>query len=472
MMRTVHSVLVALLAVMVTTAGCAVARAGLQRERVDLVIQGGTVLTMDADWSSFHDGFVAVRGDRIVAVGERRALAPRFLARQTIDARDKAVLPGLINGHTHAPMVLFRGIADDLDLQQWLTEYIFPAEAKNVTRQFVRWGTRLACVEMIRGGTTTFADMYYFEDEIAAVAAAAGMRGVLGQTVIDFPSPDSRTPDAALEYAARFINQYRHHPLIVPAIAPHAPYTLSTETLKKVQSFAETHDVPVLMHVAETQTEIDDVSQRFGARPVLYLQRIGLLTPRLIAAHAVHLTDEEIALLKRHQVGVVHNPQSNMKLASGIAPVPRLLRADVAVGLGTDGAASNNTLDMFEAMKTTALLHKVASADPKVVSARQALAMATINGARALHLDREIGSLQPGKRADIIVVDLNAPHQVPVYDLYSQLVYATDATDVNTVIINGRVVMSNRRLLTLDQPTIIAKAQEFRRTILQSLQAK
>jgi 5-methylthioadenosine/S-adenosylhomocysteine deaminase len=324
---------------------------------------------------------------------------------------------------------------------------------------------------MIRGGTTTFADMYYFEDEVASVTAAAGMRGVLGQTVIDFPSPDSRTSQAALEYAERFVKQYRNHPLIVPAIAPHAPYTLATETLKKVQSFADAHDIPVLMHVAETQTEVDDVSKRFGARPVLYLEQIGLLTPRLIAAHTVHLNQDEIETFRRHQVGAVHNPQSNMKLASGVAPVPQMIRANVALGLGTDGAASNNTLDMFEAMKTTALLHKVASTDPKVVNAREALDMATINGARAIHMEKEIGSLESAKRADIIIVDLNAAHQVPVYDVYSQLVYATEATDVDTVIINGKVVMRNRRILTLDQTAIIAKAKEFRLKILESLKS-
>jgi len=443
-----------------------------RRQRVDLIVQGGMTLAMDAERRVFSDGLVAIRDDRIVAVGDRRELAARFLPRRIIHARGDAVLPGLINGHTHAPMVLFRGIADDLALHEWLTQYIFPAEAKNVSREFVLWGTRLACLEMIRGGTTTFADMYYFESAVAEAAAGAGMRGVLAETIIDFPSPDSRTPQAGLEYTDRFVKQWRTHPLIIPAVGPHAPYTNSTETLKQVQAFAEAHNVPILMHVAETRTEVEDISKRYGARPVEYLERIGLLSPRLIAAHTVHINDGEIELLRRRQVGAVHNPQSNMKLASGVAPVPQMIRADVALGLGTDGAASNNTLDMFEAMKTAALLHKLSTNDPKVVNAHQALEMATINGARALHRENELGSLEPGKRADLIIVGLGGPHQVPVYNVYSQLVYATEASDVKTVIINGRVVMRDQRILTLAQVTVLAKANEFRAKIIRSLKSK
>jgi 5-methylthioadenosine/S-adenosylhomocysteine deaminase len=443
-----------------------------QREQVDLIIQGGMTLTMDAGRRVFPDGLVAIRGDRLVAVGNRSELASRFLPSLVINAGGEAVLPGLINGHTHAPMVLFRGMADDLELHEWLTKYIFPAEAKNVTREFVYWGTQLACLEMIRSGTTTFSDMYYFEDAVAEAAAQAGMRGVLAQTILDFPSPDSPTSQAGLEYTERFIKQWQNHPLITPAVGPHAAYTNSTETLKKVQAFAEAHNVPIHMHVAETRTEVEDISKRYRARPVEYLERIGLLSPRLIAAHVVHVNDGEIQLLQRRQVGVVHNPQSNMKLASGVAPVPQMIRANLALGLGTDGAASNNTLDMFEAMKTAALLHKLASNDPKVVNARQALEMATINGARALHLEKEIGSLEPGKRADLIIVGLDAPHQVPVYDVQSQLVYATNGSDVKTVIINGRVVMRDRHVHTLDPAAILAKANEFRAKVVESLKPK
>jgi 5-methylthioadenosine/S-adenosylhomocysteine deaminase len=459
-------------AMAITVMACVISPGIGRVERVDLLIHGGVVITMDGPRRVFPDGLVAVRGDRIVAVGDRRALVSRFLPRRRIDARGEAILPGLVNGHTHAPMVLFRGIADDLELHEWLTEYIFPAEAKNVTRDFVYWGTRLACLEMIRSGTTTFADMYYFEDAVAAAAAEAGMRAVLGETIIDFPSPDSSTPQSALEYAERFVARWRSHPLITPAVAPHAPYTNSTGTLKRVQAFAETHNVPVLIHVAETRTEVEDMSRQYGARPVEYLEKIGLLGPRLIAAHLVHVNQDEIEVLRRHQVGAVHNPQSNMKLASGVAPVPQMIRADLALGLGTDGAASNNTLDMFEAMKTAALLHKLASNDPRAVSAHQSLEMATINGARALHMEREIGSIEPGKRADIILVGLDAPHQVPIYDVHSQLVYATNGSDVRTVIINGRIVMRDRHVLSLNSAATLARANVFRKRILESLRSK
>ncbi|RMG55815.1 MAG: amidohydrolase, partial [Acidobacteria bacterium] len=414
----------------------------------------------------------AIRGDRIVAVGDRRELASRFSATHVIDARGAAVMPGLINGHTHAAMSLFRGMADDLALQEWLNRYIFPAEAKNVSREFVYWGTLLACWEMIRGGTTTFVDMYYYEDSAAKAVARAGLRAILAETILDLPSPDSRTPQLALRYTERFVARWRDHPLIIPAIGPHAPYTTSPGTLRRVNELAGRLNVPIVMHVAETKTEVHDITKRYGARPVRYLDELELLSPRLIAAHVVHVNDEEIALLGRHHVGVIHNPQSNMKLASGIAPVPEMIRAGVAVGLGTDGAASNNTLDMFEAMKTTALLHKVASGDPRLLTAHQVLEMATIGGARALHLEKEIGSLEPGKRADVIIVGLDAPHQIPLYDVESQLVYASRASDVKTVIVNGRVVMRDGHLLTLDTATIRTKANEFRDKVVKSLKAK
>jgi len=468
--HTIAHSLVALLIGSMVALGLDTAR--LERQSVDLLIEGGITLTMNAAGQVFSDGLVAIRGDRIVAVGDRRELASRFSAARVIDARGAAVMPGLINGHTHAAMSLFRGIADDLVLQEWLTRYIFPAEAKNVTREFVYWGTLLACWEMIRGGTTTFVDMYYYESSVAKAVAQAGLRAILAETILDLPSPDSRTPQLALQYTERFVAQWRGHPLIIPAIGPHAPYTNSTVTLRRVNRLAERLRIPIVMHVAETETEVRDITRRYGARPIRYLDEIGLLSPRLIAAHVVHVDEREIALLGRHHVGVIHNPQSNMKLASGIAPVPRMIRAGVAVGLGTDGAASNNTLDMFEAMKTTALLHKVATGDPRVLNAHQALALATIGGARALHLEKEIGSLEPGKRADVIVVGLDAPHQIPLYDVESQLVYASRASDVRTVIINGRVVMRDGNLLTLDTAAIRIKANEFRDKVVKSLKAK
>src|SRR5215213_7651663 len=439
--------------------------------RVDLIVSGGTVVTMDARRRVIEDGAVAVAGGRIVAVGTRGEVVGRFAARETIDARGAAVIPGLINGHTHVPMSLFRGIADDLDLNEWLTKYIFPAEAKNVTEEFVRAGTQLGLAEMIRGGTTTYCDMYYFEDAIAEETERAGVRGLLGETVIDFPVPDNKTWPAAMAYTERFVARWKGNRLITAAVAPHAPYTVSEAHLREVRAFSDRTGAPVVTHVAETRKEVEDITRDHGARPVEYLARIGFLSPRTVAAHTVHLTEGEINLLKQNGVGSVHNPQSNMKLASGVAPVPQMMRAGVLLGLGTDGAASNNDLSMWETMDLTAKLHKLSSNDPKVVTAEEALALATIGGARALHMDSDIGSLEVGKRADLVVVDLDALHQTPRYNIYSHLVYATKASDVRTVVVEGRVVMRDRRLLTLNEALIKQRARAIRERVTRSLSA-
>ena len=437
--------------------------------RADLIVAGGTIVTMDGTRRVIEDGAVAVSGGRVVAVGPRAEVERRFAARETIDAAGRVVMPGLINGHTHVPMSLFRGIADDLDLNEWLTKFIFPAEAKNVTEEFVRAGTRLGLAEMIRGGTTTYCDMYYFEDAIAEETARAGVRAVLGETVIDFPVPDNKTWAEAMAYSARYVAKWRGHKLITAAVAPHAPYTVSEEHLREVREFSRKTGAPVVIHVAETRKEVEDVTRDHGASPVNYLARINFLTPRVIAAHVVHATAAEIGLLKGAGVGVVHNPQSNMKLASGVAPVPAYLRSDVALGLGTDGAASNNDLSMWEAMDYAAKLHKLTTNDPKVVSAIEALEMATIRGARALHLETETGSLEVGKRADLIVVDFDAPHQTPAYNVYSHLVYATKASDVRHVVVEGRVLLRDRRLLTLDEEAIKREARAWGERVRRSL---
>ena len=438
-------------------------------KRVDLIVSGGTVVTMDATRRVIEDGAVAVEGGLIVAVGKRSDITRRYTAGEVIDARGRAVIPGLVNGHTHVPMTLFRGIADDLDLNEWLTKFIFPAEAKNVNEEFVRAGAQLGLAEMIRGGTTTYCDMYYFEDAIAEETERAGVRGVLGETVIDFPVPDNKTWPAAMAYTERYVARWKGNKLITAAIAPHAPYTVSEAHLREVKAFADRTGVPIVTHVAETRKEVDDISRDHGARPVEYLARIGFLSPRVIAAHTVHLTEGEISLLKQNGVGSVHNPQSNMKLASGVAPVPQMMRAGVALGLGTDGAASNNDLDMWEEMDTAAKLHKLTTNDPKTLTAEEALALATIGGARALHMDSDIGSLETGKRADIVVVDLDALNQTPRYNIYSHLVYATKAADVRTVVIEGRVVMRDRRLLTLNETLIKQKARALRERVTRSL---
>lgn len=436
---------------------------------VDLLIHGGTIVTMDGSRRVIENGSVAVKGGRVVAVGPVAELDHAYTAREVINAAGKAVIPGLINGHTHVPMTLFRGLADDLDLQEWLTKYIFPAEAKNVNEEFVRVGTRLGLAEMIRGGTTTYCDMYYFEDAIADESSKAGVRGVLGETIIDFPVADNKTNAEAMAYVENFVKKWKGNALIVPAIAPHAPYTVSEEHLKAVRAFSDRTGAPIVIHVSETKREVDDSIKTKGASPVDYLDRIGFLNNRVIAAHVVWPTEEEIGVLKRLGVGVVHNPQSNMKLASGVAPIPEMIRQELRLGLGTDGAASNNDLNMWEEMDTAAKLHKLISNDPKVVTALQALELATISGARALHLEKEIGSIEVGKRADLVIVDLDDLNQTPYFNIYSELVYATKAADVRTVIIEGRVVMRDRRLLTLNEETIKSDARRYRERIAKSL---
>jgi len=439
---------------------------------VDLIIRGGTVVTMDGSRRVLENGAVAVKSGRIVAVDDTAEIDRSYAAREVINATGKVVIPGLINGHTHVPMTLFRGIADDLDLQEWLTKYIFPAEAKNVTEDFVRVGTRLGLAEMLRSGTTTYCDMYYFEDAIADETFKAGMRGVLGETVIDFPVADNKTYEQALAYVDRFVSRWKGNPLIVAAIAPHAPYTVSEDHLKAARALSDRTGAPIVIHISETQREVDDSLKAKGARPVDYLNRIGFLNNRVVAAHMVWPSEGELELLKKLGVGIVHNPQSNMKLASGVAPVPAMLRADLPVGLGTDGAASNNDLNIWEEMDTAAKLHKLISNDPKVVSAEQAFEMATIRGARALHLENQIGSIEKGKRADLAIVDLDALNQTPFYNIYSDLIYATKAGDVRTVIVEGRVVMRDRRLLTLNEETIKADARRYRERIIRSVGVK
>lgn len=442
---------------------------GSRAVNVDILIVGGTIVTMNAEREVIENGAIAITNGKIDLMGTRRIVERNSRAKRVINATGKVIIPGLINTHTHIPMVLFRGISDDLDLNDWLTKFIFPAEAKNVNEAFVRAGTRLGLAEMIRGGTTTYCDMYYFEDAIADETKKAGVRGVLGETIIKFPVSDNKTPEAALAYTERFIKKWKNDPLIVPAAAPHAPYTLETATLKSIKEQSDRLDSTVVIHVAETKKERDDILAQYGKTPVEYLDSIGFLSNRTIAAHSVWLTPNEIDIYKNRGVGSAHCPQSNMKLASGVAPVPAMLAKDVAVGIGTDGAASNNDLNMWEEMDTAAKLHKLTSNDPKTLPAEQAFEMATIRGARALHLDKITGSLEVGKRADIAIVDMDSLNQTPSFNIYSSLVYSTKANDVRTVIINGRVVMLDRRLLTLNESVIKIDANAYRKKIIDSL---
>jgi 5-methylthioadenosine/S-adenosylhomocysteine deaminase len=431
------------------------------RREVSLIVSAGTVITMDGEGRTLSPGAVAIDGRDIVAVDSAAAIAAGFTARESIAAADQVVLPGLVNTHTHAPMVLYRGLADDLALMDWLQKYIFPAEAKTVTPEFVRAGTRLAALEMLQSGTTIYADMYYYEEEVARATREAGLRGVLGQTVIQFPAPDAKTPSEGIARAEAFIRQFAADDLIVPAIAPHAMYTLDAATLKAVRAVADRERAPVITHLAETRDEVRIARERHKATPVQFLEKIGFWGPRTLAAHGVWLTPADIRILARRHVGVAHNPESNMKLASGTAPVRDLQKAGVPVGLGTDGAASNNDLDMFEAMRQAAFLHKLQTGDPRALPARTALRMATIDGAKALGLDREIGSLEKGKRADLIVVSMSGARQTPMYDPYSHLVYVARGDDVRTTIVNGRIVMRDRRVTTMNEAAVLEEARAW-----------
>jgi 5-methylthioadenosine/S-adenosylhomocysteine deaminase len=441
--------------------GAAATLAAQTRQPASLVLIARSVVTQNASRQVVSPGAVAINGHTILEVGSPDAIGAKYRAAQTIRAPDQIVLPGLINTHTHAPMVMFRGLADDMALMEWLTKYIFPVEAKTVTPEMVRIGTRLAALEMIESGTTAYADMYYFEEEIAKATKQAGIRGILGQTIIQFPAPDAQTAGAALMRAERFLQLFQHDSLIVPAVAPHAPFTNDQAVLLESAALARTYGAPLLIHVAETEDEVRQIREKYSATPVGFLESIGFWTPRTLVAHGVWVNDDDIAMLKRRGVGVSHNPESNMKLSSGAAPVARYVKEGVALGLGTDGAASNNDLDMFEAMRQASFLAKHASRDPTVVPAQTALDLATIGGARALGMADLIGSIEAGKRADLITVSMSAARQTPLYNDVSHIVYTTRGDDVRNVIVDGAVVMRDRQVKTLDRAAVIADANRL-----------
>jgi 5-methylthioadenosine/S-adenosylhomocysteine deaminase len=438
-------------------------------ERIDILITGGTVVTMAGP--NIERGSVAIRDGEIVAVGASSEIDRRYDAKTVIKAGGHAVVPGFVNAHTHVPMTLFRGIADDRELMDWLTNFIFPAEAKNVDREFVKWGTRLGAAEMIRSGTTTFADMYYFESDIARETKAAGLRGVLGNTLIDFPAPDNKTWDAAVQYIRDYARQWKGDRLITPAMAPHAPFTVSTEHLKQVRALATELGIPILIHVSETKDELRQVAEKQnGMTPGAYLDSIGFLGDDVVAAHGVHLTPAELRTFAARKTGVVHCPESNQMLASGVAPIVEMIAAGMEVGLGTDGpAGSNNNLDMMEEAASAARLQKVMRNDPKAISAREVLRLATIGGAQVLGLADKIGTLERGKRADVVVIDLHQVKTQPVYSVESAIVYAASGNSVVTTIVDGKILMRRGELLTLDEDEVIAKAGEYRDKVLASL---
>lgn len=426
---------------------------------IDILVTGGTVVTMDAEDTIIRDGAVAVIGDAVVDIGPADRFRDRRVMRQ-IDAKGGIIMPGLINTHTHAAMTCFRGLADDLDLATWLNDHIFPAETR-LTHEMVYAGAMLACAEMILSGTTCFSDMYLFEDAVARAAHDSGMRAVVGEVLYDFPSPNYGPIEQGFAYTEDLILKWRNHPRVTIAVEPHSPYLCAPDLLLRSARLSHQYDVPLIIHVSETVDEVAQVQSRYNRTPVAHLADIDVLSPRLVACHCVILSDYDIELLKAGDVKVSHNPESNMKLASGIAPVPELIRAGVCVGLGTDGCTSNNNLDMFAEMDTTAKIHKVSRMDPAVMDARTVLRMATIEAAKVLGLGNVAGSLEKGKKADLIVIDTRRPHLTPMYNVYSHLVYSVGGGDVVASVIDGRVVMEDRRLTGLDLEQIMADVNRF-----------
>lgn len=426
-------------------------------QQADIIIKNGTILTMDKENTVIEDGLVCIKGDTISRMGSGDNIPVE--AEKIIDAHGGLILPGLINGHTHAAMSLFRGLADDLPLMEWLNNYIFPAESR-IDADFVFTGTLLACAEMIMSGTTTFCDMYLFENEAARAARKAQMRCLVGEVLYDFPSPNYGPVEKGLKYTESLIKKWQDDPLVSVAVEPHSLFTCSTDLLISANEIALRYEVPMVIHVAETLNEIAEVKEKYGKPPVEYLHSLGLLDSHLIADHCVHVNEQDIEKMAEYGVKVIHNPESNMKLASGIAPVTEMLTRGVTVGLGTDGCASNNNLDIFTEMDMAAKLHKIRTMDPTVLDSVTVLRMATIEGAKALGMGDITGSLEPGKKADIIILDLDKPHLTPMYNPYSHIVYSARGNDVSHSIINGQLVMENRRLLTLDIEEIMGRARE------------
>ena len=440
-------------------------------QEIDIVITGGKTLVLDSNNTALDQSAIAINDSNIIAIGQTEELEKKYTAKKTINAKDSLIMPGFVNCHTHAAMTCFRGMADDLELMDWLNNYIFPAEAKNVNKDLAYWGSLLAAAEMIKSGTTTFCDMYIFEDETARAAKQAGLRCLLGEVLFDFPSPNVKSPEDGLACTRMLIEKWQNDPLVNIIVEPHALYTCSPALLSAAGKLADDYSVPLGIHLLENKAEKDQIEQKFGKGAVPFLKEINYLHERLIAFHCVCLSEDDMSLFANYGCKVSHNPASNMKLASGVAPLPDMLKAGITVGLGTDGCASNNNLDMFKEMSTAALLHKVARLDPTVMDAKTVVRMATIEGAKALGMDKIAGSLEVGKKADIIIIGLNKPHLTPLYNEYSHLVYAANGADVDTVIINGKVVMENRQLLTIDETEVMQRVREIAVNIKKSFQA-
>jgi 5-methylthioadenosine/S-adenosylhomocysteine deaminase len=438
--------------------------------QVDTLLSNALVLTMDKDFRIYPQGAVAIRDGTIVSVGPSQEILPNYPNHEIIDCEGKTLIPGLINAHTHVSMTLLRGLTDDRRLDVWLMGYMMPVERAFVSPDFVRLGAILGCAEMIQNGITCFADMYYFEETAAQAIAEVGMRAICGQTVLKFPSPDADSYEDAIESAATFIQQWKGHPLIIPAVAPHAPYTCTRDILEKCTQLALAHDVPLIIHLAETLQEVREWRDQYDMPVIPWVKKLGLLEAKVIAAHCVHIDEGEIHTLEHTQAGVVHNPSSNLKLASGFAPVVDMLEAGVMVGVGTDGPASNNDLDMFEELRLASFIAKAITKDPTALPAKTAFSMGTILGAKSLHIDHLTGSIEKGKRADIVLVDLNSIHTQPWFErdpdaIYSRLVYSAKSTDVTDVMVDGQWLMRNRRLTTIEKKPLLEAAAEYARKI-------
>jgi len=433
-------------------------------QHVDIIVLNALILTMNKERAIIENGYIVIINGKITAIGEDICLN-NYKAKKTINANGKLVMPGLINTHTHAAMTMFRGIADDITLKSWLYDNIFPLEAKHVSSQFVYLGTQLAVLEMLHSGTTTFNDMYYYEDEAAKAAKEIGIRAVISEGLIDFPAPNSPTSQDGLNYTEYLLNKWKGDSLIKVGVAVHAPYSCSDKLFISAKKLADKYNTTLHFHLTETKWEVNNLAKSHNCTPVEYLDSLGILAENSIAAHCIHLTESDIEILAKRKVGVSHNPQCNMKIASGVAPVPALINNNVTVGIGTDGAASNNNHDMFEEINTAALLHKLSSNNPLVLDAASVVSLATIEGAKLLKIDNITGSLEIGKKADLLIIDLNKPHLVPLYNIYSQIVYSMNGSDVESVIVDGKLVMENKKIFNADEEIIIKEVQKLSKTI-------
>ena len=440
----------------------------IQKEKVDIILYNGAVLTINDSDEIIDDGAIAINGSRIVGLGKSEDIKKKYEARKEIDANRGVIMPGLVNTHTHLAMSIFKGLADDLPLDKWLNEHIFPAEENFINKDSAYWGSLLSCAELILSGTTTFCDMYFFEKETGYAAEKAGIRGIIGEGIVSDFGDENEIFANKMELTAELLDKFENSSLVLIAIEPHSCYTCSKEILIKAKRFADENNLLFVIHLSETKKEFDDIKNKLGMSPVEYLDEIGVLDGRTLAAHCVWLSDVDIEILKKRNVNISHCPNSNMKLASGIAPVGKLLEKLVTVSLGTDGSASNNNLDMFSEISSASKLAKVSTLNPETLTAREIIRMATINGAKALGVEKEIGSLEIGKKADIIILDFNKPHLVPVYNYYSHLVYSVSGSDVQSCIIDGKIVMEDREILSFNVEEVIQEVNEIAQGIMKS----